>query len=64
MLNLVRPKYFIPVHGEYRMLVTHGRLATQTGVAGDNVFVAENGDVLEFTKDERARRSAAPTAAT
>jgi len=51
MLNLVRPKYFIPVHGEYRMLVTHGRLAQQTGVAGDNVFVAENGDVLEFTKD-------------
>ncbi len=53
MLNLVRPKYFIPVHGEYRMLVTHGRLATQTGVAGDNVFVAENGDVLEFTQDRR-----------
>ena len=51
MLNLVRPKYFIPIHGEYRMLVTHGRLATQTGVAGDNVFVAENGDVLEFTAD-------------
>jgi ribonuclease J len=51
MLNLVRPKYFIPVHGEYRMLVTHGRLAQQTGVAGDNVFVAENGDVLEFTRD-------------
>jgi ribonuclease J len=51
MLNLVRPKYFIPVHGEYRMLVTHGRLAQQTGVAGDNVFVAENGDVLEFTTD-------------
>ena len=51
MLNLVRPKYFIPVHGEYRMLVTHSRLAQQTGVAGDNVFIAENGDVLEFTKD-------------
>jgi ribonuclease J len=51
MLNLVRPKYFIPVHGEYRMLVTHGRLAQQTGVAGDNVFTAENGDVLEFTRD-------------
>jgi ribonuclease J len=49
MLNLVRPKYFIPIHGEYRMLVTHGRLAQTTGVAGDNVFVAENGDVLEFT---------------
>jgi len=51
MLNLVRPKYFIPIHGEYRMLVTHGRLAQQTGVAGDNVFVSENGDVLEFTRD-------------
>jgi ribonuclease J len=51
MLNLVRPKYFIPVHGEYRMLVMHGRLAQQTGVAGDNVFVIENGDVMEFTAE-------------
>ncbi len=50
MLNLVRPKYFIPVHGEYRMLVTHTKLAQQTGVAADNCFVAENGDVIEFTK--------------
>jgi ribonuclease J len=51
MLNLVRPDYFIPVHGEYRMLVTHGNLARQTGVPGDNVFVIENGDVIQFTKD-------------
>ena len=51
MLNLVRPKYFIPIHGEYRMLVMHGRLAQQTGVAGDNVFLAENGDVMEFTAE-------------
>jgi ribonuclease J len=51
MLNLVRPKYFIPVHGEYRMLVTHGRLAQSTGVHAHNVFVSENGDVIEFTKD-------------
>jgi ribonuclease J len=49
MLNLVRPEFFIPVHGEYRMLVTHGRLAVQTGVESTNVFVVENGDVLEFT---------------
>jgi ribonuclease J len=51
MLNLVRPEFFIPVHGEYRMLVTHGRLAVQTGVESTNVFVVENGDVLEFTTD-------------
>ncbi len=51
MLNLVRPENFIPVHGEYRMLVHHGRLATQTGVHPENVFVVENGDVLEFTHD-------------
>ncbi|HVA26802.1 MAG TPA: ribonuclease J, partial [Candidatus Baltobacteraceae bacterium] len=51
MLNLVRPEFFIPVHGEYRMLVTHGRLAVQTGVESTNVFVVDNGDVMEFTTD-------------
>jgi ribonuclease J len=49
MLNLVRPKYFIPVHGEYRMLVTHGGLAEKTGVLRENVHIIEDGDVLEFT---------------
>jgi ribonuclease J len=48
MLNLVRPKYFTPIHGEYRMLVTHGRLAEKTGVESANVNVLENGDVLQF----------------
>ncbi|MDE2482672.1 MAG: ribonuclease J [bacterium] len=51
MLNLVRPEFFMPVHGEYRMLVQHGRLAVQTGVESENVFVVENGDVLEFTAE-------------
>lgn len=51
MLNLVRPEFFVPVHGEYRMLVHHGKLATQTGVDPHNVFVVENGDVLEFTHE-------------
>jgi ribonuclease J len=49
MLNLIRPEFFMPVHGEYRMLVQHGKLATRTGVDAQNVFVVENGDVLEFT---------------
>jgi ribonuclease J len=49
MLNLVRPKYFIPIHGEYRMLVTHAGLAQKTGVEPQNCFVIENGDVVQFT---------------
>jgi ribonuclease J len=51
MLNLVRPEFFVPVHGEYRMLAAHGRLAVQTGVEPGNVFVLENGEVLEFTRE-------------
>ena len=50
MLNLTRPRYFMPVHGEYRMLVQHARLAQKTGIARDDVYVVENGDVIEFTK--------------
>jgi ribonuclease J len=48
MLNLTRPRYFMPVHGEYRMLVHHARLAQRTGIAGEDIFVVENGDVVEF----------------
>jgi ribonuclease J len=51
MLNLVRPEFFMPVHGEYRMLMQHGKLASRTGVEPANVFVVENGDVLEFTHE-------------
>jgi ribonuclease J len=51
MLNLVRPEFFVPVHGEYRMLMQHGKLAARTGVDPANVFVVENGDVLEFTHE-------------
>lgn len=50
MLHLVRPKFFVPVHGEYRMLVKHAELARQMGVEPENIFVAENGQVLEFTR--------------
>ncbi|MFC3882517.1 ribonuclease J [Bacillus songklensis] len=48
MLNLMRPKYFIPVHGEYRMQTAHARLAESVGIAPSHVFVLEKGDVVEF----------------
>lgn len=51
MLNLVRPEFFVPVHGEYRMLAAHGKLAVRTGVEPENVFLLENGDVVEFTHE-------------
>lgn len=51
MLNLVRPKFFIPVHGEYRHLIHHAQLAMEVGIPSENIFIAENGRVLEFTKD-------------
>jgi ribonuclease J len=51
MLNLVRPKFFIPVHGEHRMLKRHGKIAEELGVARANIFIGENGHVYEFTED-------------
>lgn len=48
MLSLVRPRYFVPVHGEYRHLVLHARLAEGCGVAKGNVFILEDGQSLDF----------------
>ncbi|MDD4750664.1 MAG: ribonuclease J [Synergistaceae bacterium] len=48
MLSMLKPRYFIPVHGEYRHLVRHAQLAREMGVASKNVFVMQNGDVLKF----------------
>ena len=50
MLSMVKPQYFIPIHGEYRMLVKHAQLAQSIGVSRENIFVAENGSVIEFTR--------------
>ncbi len=50
MLALTRPKYFIPVHGEYRMLVRHAELGRIMGIAPQNIVIAENGDVIEIGK--------------
>jgi len=49
MLNLVRPDYFVPIHGDYRNLVRHAGLAAEVGVQPDHIFVVENGSVLEFS---------------
>ncbi len=49
MLALVRPKFFVPVHGEHRMLVCHGKSAQTMGVPKDNILIIENGDVVELT---------------
>ena len=49
MLQLTRPRYFVPIHGEYRHLVRHRRLAQDVGVPEENCFILEDGDVLEIT---------------
>jgi ribonuclease J len=48
MLGLVKPKHFVPIHGEYRMLVQHGLLAEGAGVDVDKIFVLENGQVVTY----------------
>jgi ribonuclease J len=51
LLSLVKPKFFVPVHGEYRHLRLHANLAQSMGIPRDNIFVLENGDVLELGQD-------------
>ncbi|HET7677410.1 MAG TPA: ribonuclease J, partial [Candidatus Limnocylindrales bacterium] len=62
MLGLTKPKHFIPIHGEFRMQVQHGRLAIETGVSPENIFIIENGQPIEFLADGSARRAAPVTA--
>jgi len=50
MLSLLRPKFLVPIHGEYRHLVLHARLAQEVGLLKENVLVVENGQVLEFDR--------------
>ena len=51
LLSLVKPKFFVPVHGEYRHLSLHASLARSMGIPKDNVFVLENGDILELGQE-------------
>jgi ribonuclease J len=49
MFNLTRPRFFVPVHGEYRHLYYHAQLARRVGIPEDHIFLLENGEVLEVT---------------
>jgi ribonuclease J len=56
MLNLIRPQYFVPVHGEYRQLYRHAQMAGDLGAVAREVFLLESGDVLEFDSEGARRR--------
>jgi ribonuclease J len=61
MINLVKPRYFIPIHGEFRHLTLHSRLAQQVGIPKKNILVAQNGNVIEFEKYGVSVSEAVPT---
>src|SRR5258707_3865814 len=60
LLQLVKPKYFIPVHGEYRHLFRHAALAHQLGVVSGEIMLLEDGKCVEFTEDGAFRRDPVP----
>jgi len=49
LLNLLKPKFFIPIHGEYRHLSLHAKLAHSVGIPNENIFILEDGDIFELT---------------
>jgi ribonuclease J len=51
LINLVKPRYFVPVHGELRQLTMHKKLAMQLGIPEENTAIVENGTILTFTSD-------------
>lgn len=50
MLRIINPKYFMPMHGEYRMLKQHGEIAASCGIPKENIFICKNGDVINLNK--------------
>ena len=60
LLRLVKPEYFMPMHGEYRMLLSHASLAVQCGVKEENTFINKNGDVLAMKDGKVYRKGSIP----
>ncbi|MTD30228.1 ribonuclease J [Planomicrobium sp. YIM 101495] len=61
MLNMMKPKYFIPIQGEYKMLIGHSKLAQQVGIQKSDIFIADKGDIVEY-KNGKVRMSGRVTA--
>ena len=57
LLSMVKPQYFAPVHGEYRMQIRHSQLAEEVGIPEKNIFIMHNGDVLSITKNSAGVRT-------
>lgn len=61
MLRLMKPKYFFPIHGEYRMLVSHKKLAIDCGIAEENIFIMDIGEVLALKQNEAKKIGKVPS---
>ncbi len=61
IISLAKPKYFIPVHGEYRQLKAHAETAKQMGIPSENIFILENGKTLEINKKEAKITTSVPS---
>ena len=57
MMNIVKPQYFVPIHGEYKHMVRHSQLAQEVGISQRNIFLMINGDVLTFTKNQPPKKN-------
>jgi ribonuclease J len=61
MLSMMKPKYFIPVHGEYKMQKAHQKLAVEVGVEKDNIFIIDKGEVVEFANGQAQKTGKVPS---
>ena len=61
MISMVKPKYFMPIHGEFHMMVRNAEIALKEGIGKDNIFVMDNGDVLEITPTKALKGARVPS---